>query len=50
MRPPPLPRIAQEPASMFPKPAIHTIDVAASDVSVVDISIVEVLDDLEAVG
>ncbi|MGH7283239.1 MAG: hypothetical protein ACRELY_17065 [Polyangiaceae bacterium] len=50
MRPPPLPPEARAPASMFPKSAIHTIDVPASDVSVVDISIVEVLDDLEAVG
>ena len=50
MRPPPLPMQAREAPSMFPKSAIHTIDVPASDVSVVDISIVEVLDDFEAVG
>ena len=50
MRPPPLPIQAREAPSMFPKSAIHTIDVPASDVSVVDISIVEVLDDFEAVG
>lgn len=35
---------------MFPPSAVHTIDVPASDVSVLEISVVEVLDDLAEVG
>ncbi|HEX7666974.1 MAG TPA: hypothetical protein VF407_20735, partial [Polyangiaceae bacterium] len=51
LRPPPLPREAAEMEKMFPPSPppspVHTIDVRAEDVSVLEISVVEVLDDIE---
>ncbi|MEO8800016.1 MAG: hypothetical protein ABI551_19125 [Polyangiaceae bacterium] len=47
LRPPPLPREAAEMVRMFPPNPVHTIDVRAEDVSVLEISVVEVLDDIQ---
>ncbi len=51
LRPPPLPREAAEMERMFPPSPppspVHTIDVRAEDVSVLEISVVEVLDDIQ---